>query len=91
MSNYRPAIPAAFTRAFPCPRCAGWMKTVHNPSFGVGLARHHYIRLCGNCDFAAFIPETLVQHYNDLRRRQPKEQRAKAAPTRKSWFGRRKP
>lgn len=63
------------------------MKTVHNPSYGIGLAIHHYIRICDECDYAAFIPETLVKQHKESHMRHA-GQPNKAA--RKSWFGRRK-
>ena len=82
-----PAIPEPFRRASPCPRCDGWMKTVHNPSYGVGLAIHNYIRICDECDYAAFIPEALVKQHNESRMRHEKQE---SVVVRKSWFGRRK-
>lgn len=82
-----PSIPEPFRRASPCPRCDGWMRTVHNPSYGVGLAIHHYIRICDGCDYAAFVPEALVKQHRDTRMRQA---RTSSAPVRRSWFSRRR-
>jgi hypothetical protein len=55
-----PEIPAHLTVAFACPKCRGPMKTVRNPSYGIGLARHHFLRVCGRCEFALFVPESLI-------------------------------
>jgi hypothetical protein len=37
------------------------MTTVRNPYYGVGEAKHQFIRICDKCDFAVFIPEVLVK------------------------------
>lgn len=71
----------------PCPRCDGSMHTHHNPSLGIGLAIHSYIRICDKCDFAAFFPEELVDEY---KRSLAHQARSQPVPTRKGWFRRRK-
>ncbi|HXD62416.1 MAG TPA: hypothetical protein VN619_10890 [Lacisediminihabitans sp.] len=80
-----PSIPEQFRRAFPCPRCDGWMKTFHNPSYGVGLAKHHYLRLCQKCSYFSFIPEELVKSHQRTQRRDVTKKAD--TPTPKSRFG----
>jgi hypothetical protein len=56
------------------------MKTVRNPSYGIGLARHHYLRVCGRCGYVLFVPESLIA--SDLKpavRLEPKPARSKPA------------
>lgn len=59
------------------------MKTFHNPSYGVGLAKHHYLRLCQKCSFFSFIPEELVNSHERVQRREAKVE----TPTPRSRFG----
>jgi hypothetical protein len=60
MSRGLPEIPAHLTVPFACPNCRGPMKTVRNPSYGIGLARHHYLRVCVKCGHVLFVPESLI-------------------------------
>lgn len=62
------------------------MKTVHNPYYGIGEAKHHYIRLCGKCDYAPFVPEALVKQHREAQLRHSRP----STPTRKSWFTKKK-
>jgi hypothetical protein len=83
------SIPDPFKRSFPCSRCEGWMTTVHNPYYGIGQAKHRFIRICDKCDFAVFIPEALVKQAMDVRARRTTAN-TPSAPVRKSWFGKKK-
>lgn len=80
-----PSIPDQFKRAFPCPRCDGWMKTFHNPSYGVGLARHHYLRLCQKCSFFSFVPEEMVKNAERTERGTTKHAPESARKSRFGW------
>jgi hypothetical protein len=74
MSRGLPEIPAHLTVPFACPNCRGPMKTVRNPSYGIGLARHHYLRVCVKCGHILFVPESLIAP-----RRQPEKSETKPA------------
>jgi hypothetical protein len=60
MNRGLPEIPAHLTAPFSCPSCRGQMKTVRNPSYGIGLARHHYLRVCNRCEHTLFVWESLI-------------------------------
>ncbi len=78
-----PNIPSRFAQPMHCPECAGWMKTVHNPYYGVGLATHHYIRVCEACGNSTFISESAVREYLELLLNAAPECRARA---KRSWW-----
>lgn len=85
MTGGAAAIPDPFKRSFPCPRCEGWMTTVRNPYYGVGEAKHQFIRICDKCDFAVFIPEVLVKQAMATGHK-PTPAKRPSAPARKSLF-----
>jgi hypothetical protein len=53
------------------------MKTVRNPSYGIGLARHHYLRVCNRCGHALFVPEELIASQREPAARQDTKSKAK--------------
>jgi hypothetical protein len=72
-----PEIPDHLTAPFACPNCRGQMKTVRNPSYGIGLARHHYLRVCNRCGHALFVPEELIASQREPAARQDAKSKAK--------------
>lgn len=61
------------------------MKTVHNPYYGVGLATHHYIRVCESCGASTFISEAAVREYLEFMLSSMPECRVRA---KRSWWAR---
>lgn len=53
-------MPRRAERAYPCPECGTWMEVRPNPHYGVGLAVHPYLIVCGKCGWTNFVPAVPV-------------------------------